>query len=163
MTDPAADLAAGMPFPDFTLELADGRSVTKSDFAGRKAVLFFYPRDDTPGCTTEAIAFSQAKSRFEAAGTAILGISKDPPAKHRAFIAKHGLTVDLATDVDNGLSDKLGIWTEKRNYGRTYMGMVRTTYLVDPAGMITRIWNKVRVKGHVDEVLEAAGGTGLSQ
>jgi len=148
---------AGQPFPDFSLETPDGGTVTKADLAGRKAVIFFYPKDNTPGCTTEAIDFTALKPEFEKADVALLGISKDSPQKHRNFIAKHDLTVDLATDAqDDGLSDRLGIWTEKKNYGRTYMGMVRTTYLLDEDGTILRVWPKVRVKGHAAEVLEAA-------
>ena len=152
-----SDFDLGQLFPDFSLEKPDGGTVTKEDLAGRKAVIFFYPRDNTPGCTTEAIDFTTLKPEFEQAGVALLGVSKDSPQKHRNFIAKHELTVDLATDAqDDGLSDRLGIWTEKKNYGRTYMGMVRTTYLLDEHGTILRVWPGVRVKGHAAEVLEAA-------
>ena len=147
----------GDAMPDIAMETPDGGSVRPSDFRGRKLVIFFYPKDNTPGCTTEAIDFSSLKPQFEAAGVALLGVSKDPPKKHQSFIAKHGLTVPLATDAqDNGLSDALGIWTEKQNYGRTYLGMVRTTYLVDPQGCIARVWPKVKVKDHAQAVLEAA-------
>ena len=139
------------------METPDGASVKPSDFAGRKLVMFFYPKDNTPGCTTENKDFSAPKDAFEKAGTALLGISKDSPKKHQNFIAKQELTVQLASDAEeNGLSDALGIWTEKKNYGRTYMGMVRTTYLVAPDGKIARVWDKVRVKGHAEAVLEAA-------
>ena len=147
----------GDAMPDIAMETPDGGSVRPSDFRGRKLVIFFYPKDSTPGCTTEAIDFSSLKPQFEAAGVALLGVSKDSPKKHQSFIAKHGLTVPLATDAqDNGLSDALGIWTEKQNYGRTYLGMVRTTYLVDPQGCIARVWPKVKVKDHAQAVLEAA-------
>jgi thioredoxin-dependent peroxiredoxin len=147
----------GDAIPDIALETPDGGSVRPSDFAGRKLVLFFYPKDDTPGCTTESKDFSTLAQAFEQAGTALLGISKDPPKKHLKFIDKHSLSVPLASDAETGgLSDALGIWTEKQNYGRTYMGMVRTTYLVGPDGRIARAWNKVKVKGHADEVLAAA-------
>ena len=147
----------GDALPDIALETPDGGSVKPSDFAGKKLVLFFYPKDDTPGCTTENLDFTALSADFAAAGTALLGISKDPPAKHRKFAEKHGLTVPLATDAaEGGLSDALGIWTEKQNYGRTYMGMVRTTILVGPDGRIARVWDKVKVKGHAAEVLEAA-------
>ncbi|QYU67187.1 peroxiredoxin [Leptolyngbya sp. 15MV] len=143
--------------PDIAMETPDGASVSPSDLRGRKLALFFYPKDDTPGCTTEAKDFSALKGAFDKAGTALLGVSKDPPKKHQKFIAKHGLAVDLATDAEEaGLSDALGIWTEKSMYGKTYMGMVRTTYLVDAQGRIARVWDKVKVKGHADEVLEAA-------
>ena len=147
----------GDPFPDIALETPDGAGVKASDFAGRKLVVFFYPKDNTPGCTIENIDFSALKAEFDAAGTALLGVSKDSPKKHLNFIAKHGLAAPLASDAEeNGLSDALGIWTEKQNYGRTYMGMVRTTYLIGPDGRIARVWNKVKVKGHAAEVLEAA-------
>ncbi|BDI59935.1 peroxiredoxin [Qipengyuania nanhaisediminis] len=148
---------AGDAMPDIPLETPDGGSVKPSDFAGRKLAIFFYPKDNTPGCTTEAKDFSALKADFEAAGTALLGVSKDSAKKHQNFIAKHDLTVDLATDAaEDGLSDALGIWTEKKMYGKTFMGMVRTTYLVDEKGQIARVWNKVKVKGHAEEVLEAA-------
>lgn len=148
---------AGDAFPDIALETPEGGSVKASDFAGRKLVVFFYPKDSTPGCTTENIDFSALKDQFEAAGTALLGVSKDSARKHQNFIAKHNLKAPLATDAEeNGLSDVLGIWTEKQNYGRTYMGMVRTTYLIGPDGKIARVWDKVKVKDHAQQVLEAA-------
>ena len=147
----------GDAMPDIAMETPDGGIVSPADLAGGKAVIFFYPRDNTPGCTTEAKDFSALKSEFEAAGVRLLGVSKDSPQKHRNFIAKHDLTVDLATDPEeNGLSDVLGVWGEKKNYGRTYMGMIRSTYLIDADGRIDRIWPKVRVKGHAQEVLDAA-------
>jgi thioredoxin-dependent peroxiredoxin len=148
---------AGDPLPDIALELSDGTTIKPSDYTGRKLVLFFYPKDDTPGCTTENLDFTALAPEFDEAGVALLGVSKDPPARHQKFAAKHGLKVPLASDAaEGGLSDALGIWTEKKNYGRTYMGMVRTTYLVGPDGKIARVWDKVKVKGHAAEVLEAA-------
>lgn len=147
----------GDAIPDIALTGPDGEPVRISDFMGRKLVLFFYPKDDTPGCTTENLDFSALAPEFAKAGTVLLGISKDPPAKHAKFAAKHGLTAPLASDAaENGLSDALGIWTEKQNYGRTYLGMVRTTYLVDAGGKIARVWDKVKVKDHAAQVLEAA-------
>ena len=149
----------GGTLPDIALERPDGSSVKPSDFRGRKLVLFFYPKDDTPGCTTENKDFSALADEFDKAGVALLGVSKDPPKKHAKFIEKHGLTAPLASDAqDGGLSDALGIWTEKQNYGRTYMGMVRTTLLVDSDGKIARVWDKVKVKDHAAQVLEAAKG-----
>lgn len=149
--------AVGDTLPEIALETPEGGTVRPSDFAGRKLVLFFYPKDDTPGCTTENIDFSALKPEFDAADVALLGVSKDPAKKHLKFIEKHGLSAPLATDAEeNGLSDALGIWTEKQNYGRTYMGMVRTTYLVDADGRIAHVWDKVKVKGHAAAVLEAA-------
>ncbi len=147
----------GDPIPDVALTTPEGATVRPADFTGQKLVLFFYPKDDTPGCTTENQDFTALAPDFAAAGTALLGISKDAPARHQKFIAKYGLAAPLASDAaEDGLSDALGIWTEKQNYGRTYMGMVRTTYLVGPDGRIARVWNKVKVKGHAAEVLEAA-------
>lgn len=147
----------GDVLPDIALETPDGGSVKPSDFAGRKLVVFFYPKDDTPGCTTENLDFSALAGEFGKAGVALLGVSKDPPKKHLKFIDKHGLTAPLASDAETGgLSDALGIWTEKQNYGRTYLGMVRTTYLVGADGRIARVWDKVKVKGHAEEVLAAA-------
>ena len=142
--------------PDIALEGADGTTVKPSDFRGRKLVVFFYPKDDTPGCTVENKDFSALLSEFDRAGTALLGVSKDPPAKHAKFAAKHALTAPLATDADGGLSDALGVWGEKSLYGRLFLGMHRTTYLVDAEGRIARVWRKVKVKGHAAEVLEAA-------
>jgi peroxiredoxin Q/BCP len=147
----------GDVLPDIALETPDGGKVRPSDFKGRKLVVYFYPKDDTPGCTTENIDFSGLASAFDKAGVALLGVSKDPPKKHQKFIEKHALAAPLASDAEaNGLSDALGIWTEKQNYGRTYMGMVRTTYLVGTDGKIARVWDKVKVKGHAGEVLAAA-------
>jgi peroxiredoxin Q/BCP len=147
----------GDAIPDIAMETPEGGSVKPSDFAGSKLVIFFYPKDDTPGCTTENKDFSALKDQFEAAGTKLLGVSKDPPKKHARFIAKHGLTAPLATDAEEGgLSDALGVWAEKQMYGKTYMGMVRATYLIDASGKIARIWDKVKVAGHAEEVLAAA-------
>jgi peroxiredoxin Q/BCP len=148
---------AGDAMPDVALEGASGEPVRVSDFRGRKLVVFFYPKDDTPGCTTENIDFSALAKDFAKADTALLGVSKDPPAKHAKFTAKHSLTVPLASDtVENGLADALGIWTMKSLYGRKFLGMERTTYLINRDGNIARVWRKVKVKGHAVEVLEAA-------
>ena len=149
--------AIGDAMPDIALQTPDGGTVKPSDFAGQKLVLFFYPKDDTPGCTNENKDFSALAGEFAMAGVALLGVSKDSPDKHRKFIAKHGLAAPLASDSENGgLSDALGIWAEKSMYGKTYMGMVRTTYLVDASGRIAQVWDKVKVKGHSEEVLAAA-------
>lgn len=147
----------GDRLPDIAMTTPEGASVKPSDFLGRKLVVFFYPKDDTPGCTTENKDFSALAEQFAAAGVALLGVSKDPPKKHAKFIAKHGLTAPLASDAEEGgLSDALGVWAEKSMYGKTYMGMVRATYLVGDDGKILRIWDKVKVAGHAQEVLEAA-------
>ena len=147
----------GDGLPDIALERPEGGSIRASDFAGRKLVLFFYPKDDTPGCTTENQDFTALADDFAKAGVALLGISKDSPARHVKFIAKYGLKAPLASDAaEGGLSDALGIWAEKQNYGRSYMGMVRTTVLVGTDGRIAKVWSKVKVKGHAAEVLTAA-------
>jgi peroxiredoxin Q/BCP len=146
----------GDPMPDIALEKPGGGPVKPSDFRRRKLVLFFYPKDDTPGCTIENKDFSSLAGEFDKAGTALLGVSKDPPAKHQKFTAKHDLAAPLASDAaTDGLADALGIWAEKSLYGRKYMGMERTTYLVDANGRIARVWRKVKVKGHAEEVLAA--------
>ena len=150
-------IAPGDSLPDIALTRPDGTSVRPADYAGQKLVLFFYPKDDTPGCTTENLDFSALSTEFAKAGTALLGISKDPPKKHEKFIAKHGLTAPLASDPEEGgLSDALGFWTEKSMYGRSYMGMVRSTVLVGADGKVAQVWSPVKVKGHAAEVLEAA-------
>jgi peroxiredoxin Q/BCP len=147
----------GDPMPDIALETPEGGTVRPSDFAGKPAVIWFYPKDNTPGCTTEAKDFTALADEFAKAGVALLGVSKDPADKHRKFIAKHDLAVPLATDAaEGGLSDALGIWTEKQLYGKKFIGMVRTTYLLDADGRIARVWDKVKVAGHAAEVLEAA-------
>jgi thioredoxin-dependent peroxiredoxin len=147
----------GDAVPDVAMTSPDGSSVKPSDFRGKKLVMFFYPKDDTPGCTVENQDFSALSADFAAAGTVLLGISKDPPARHVKFAAKYDLKAPLASDAaEGGLSDALGIWAEKQNYGRSYMGMVRSTVLVDAEGKIARVWSKVKVKGHAAEVLAAA-------
>ena len=147
----------GDAMPAVAMTGADGQAVSIGDFVGKPLVVFFYPKDDTPGCTVENQDFSHLGPEFAKAGVALLGVSKDPPARHAKFVAKYCLTVPLASDAESdGLSDALGIWMEKSMYGRTYMGMERTTYLVDAAGRIARVWRKVKVKGHAAEVLKAA-------
>ncbi len=150
-------ITEGQALPDIALEMPAGGEVRPSDFAGRKAVLFFYPKDNTPGCTVEAKDFSALQNEFTEADCALLGISKDSPQKHRNFIARHDLAVSLATDGEvEGLSDAVGVWAEKKMYGRTFMGMARTTILLDREGKVARVWPKVKVKGHAVEVLDAA-------
>ena len=158
----ASHPAPGTLAPNFTAPVAGGdyfpgASVSLAELKSHPVVLYFYPKDDTPGCTTENNDFSALKDQFEAAGTKLLGVSKDPAKKHAKFIAKHGLTAPLATDAEEGgLSDALGVWAEKQMYGKTYMGMVRATYLVDASGKIAQVWDKVKVAGHAEDVLAAA-------
>ena len=153
----SAALAEGQPLPDIAMETPDGDTINPASFVGKPAVLFFYPKDNTPGCTTEAKDFTALKPEFDKLGVSLLGISKCSAKKHQNFIAKHDLKTPLATDAEEGgLSDAIGVWTEKKMYGKTFMGMVRTTILLDKDGKVARIWPKVKVKGHADEVLEAA-------
>ena len=143
------------PAPEFTLPVTGGGDVTLSALKGAPVVLFFYPRDDTPGCTTESIGFSENLEAFTAAGAKVFGISRDTMAKHDKFAAKHGLTVPLLSDTEGTVTESYGVWVEKSMYGKTSMGIERATYLIDAEGNIARIWRKVKVAGHVDEVLAA--------
>lgn len=151
-----SDLQPGDLAPDFELPTDDGRVVRLADYAGRNLVLYFYPKDDTAGCTKEAQAFSAASERFAQAHTAILGVSKDSVATHAKFRAKYGLTVDLGADVEGRVVEAYGAWVQKSMYGRSYMGIDRSTFLIDGDGRIRTVWRKVKVPGHVEAVLEAA-------
>ncbi|MFQ3595018.1 MAG: peroxiredoxin [Sphingomonadaceae bacterium] len=141
--------------PDFTLETPDGK-VSLGDFRGRKLVLYFYPKDDTPGCTTEALDFTALADRFAAADTTVIGVSKDSVASHARFAAKHNLAVRLASDPDGATIEAFGSWVEKSMYGKKYMGIDRSTFLIGPDGKIAGVWRKVKVKGHAEDVLKAA-------
>lgn len=149
------EIVVGSDAPDFTLPGDSERTLTLSDFKGQYVVLYFYPRDDTPGCTTEAKEFTEAKDELSALNTVVIGMSKDTPAKHDKFIAKHELDVALASDEEGGTLEDYGVWVEKKNYGKTYMGIERSTFLIGPDGKVLEAWRKVRVKGHVDKVIEA--------
>lgn len=146
----------GATIPDLDLTLPDGGPLRLRNFIGRPVVIYFYPKDDTTGCTREAQAFSDRIEAFKAADTAVLGISRDTPASHRKFIAKYDLAVPLASDEDGSVTEAFGVWIEKSMYGRRYMGIDRSTFLFDAAGTLVRSWRKVKVAGHADEVLEAA-------
>jgi peroxiredoxin Q/BCP len=146
----------GDPVPDVKLEAMDGRTISPADFGGNKLVLYFYPKDDTSGCTAEAQAFSALAGEFEKAGTWLLGVSKDPARSHQKFTDKYGLSVPLASDTDGSVCEAFGTWIEKSMYGRKYMGIDRATFLVDRDGVVKRVWRKVKVPGHAEEVLEAA-------
>ena len=126
-----------------------------SALRGGTVVLFFYPRDDTPGCTKESIGFSEQLQAFADAGAQVFGISRDSVAKHDKFVAKHGLTTPLLSDENASVCEDYGVWVEKNMYGRKSMGIERSTFIIDPEGKIARVWRKVKVPGHVDEVLEA--------
>jgi len=149
-------LAVGAKAPAFTLPHDGGGTASLADFAGRKLVLYFYPRADTPGCTTEAIDFSRLKAAFNAADADILGVSADPAPAQEKFKAKHKLTIALASDEKHRMLEAYGVWQEKSMYGRKFMGIARVTFLIGPDQRIARIWPKVSVSGHADEVLAAA-------
>ncbi len=148
-------LDVGAKAPDFSLPANGEASISLADFRGKAVVLYFYPKDDTPGCTTEAKDFSALASDFSAAGAVVIGVSKDTAAKHDKFIAKHDLKVILAADIDGKTVEDYGVWVEKSMYGRTYMGIERATFLIDATGTIKEIWHKVKVKGHAETVLAA--------
>jgi peroxiredoxin Q/BCP len=151
-----ASLQDGDPAPDFTLGRDGGGTLSLSEFKGRKLVLYAYPKDDTPACTQEAIAFNGLRKEFAAADTEIVGISPDPVKRHDRFKAKHALDFPLVADGELNALQAYGLWVEKSMYGRRHMGVERTTFLIDRDGRIARIWRKVKVAGHAEEVLAAA-------
>lgn len=156
-------LQIGEEAPDFTVARDGGGQVTLSGLRGRKVVLYFYPKDDTPGCTTEACDFRDAMPDFSGISAEIVGISRDSVAKHERFRAKHGLPFALGADVEGDVCEAYGTWVEKSMYGRTYMGIERSTFLIDENGIIRHIWRKVRPRGHVSQVLETARALGESK
>ncbi len=149
-------LQVGTQAPEFSLPRDGGSTVSLSDFAGKNLVLYFYPKDDTSGCTAEAIAFNGLLEAFTADNTAILGVSADNVASHDKFKKKYDLNFPLASDETKTMLEAYGVWVEKSMYGKKYMGIERTTVLIDTSGKIAKTWNKVKVPGHADEVLEAA-------
>lgn len=151
-----AELKTGNAAPDFCLSRDGGGVLKLSDFKGKPVVLYFYPQDDTETCTAEAIDFSALKPEFDRLGVAVIGVSPDSVKKHDKFKAKYKLALDLAADEEMKTLNAYGVWGEKTMFGRKYMGVVRTTFLIDKDRRIARIWPKVRVKGHALEVLEAA-------
>ena len=148
-------LGEGDQMPDIAMETPEGGTVRPSDFKGKKAVIFFYPKDNTPGCTTEAKDFTALKPEFDEAGVALLGVSKDSPRKHQNFIAKNELPFDLLVDEEHEVSELYGVWQLKKNYGKEYYGIVRSTFLINEDGYIQEEWRNVKVKGHVEEVVSA--------
>jgi len=148
-------LAEGKKAPAFSMPTDGGGKVALKDLKGQNVVLYFYPKDDTSGCTREGIEFSEAIAKFKRAGAVVIGVSKDSVAKHDKFKDKHGLKVILGADEEGKVVEAYGAWVEKSMYGRKYMGIDRSTFLIDGAGKIRRIWRKVKVPGHVDEVLDA--------
>ncbi len=152
----AKELDPGDPAPDFALTIDGGGLARLADFKGKAVVLYFYPKDDTSGCTAEAIAFSQLKPRFEAAGAMVVGVSPDNAASHDKFKKKHALAVALAADPERAAIEAYGVWKEKSMYGRRYFGVERSTFLIDRDGRVAKVWRKVKVPGHAEEVLAAA-------
>lgn len=149
------ELAVGDKAPDFEMTTDTGDAVSLKDYKGEALVLYFYPRDDTPGCTREAIAFTQHAGAFKKAGAAILGVSRDTVAKHQKFKDKHDLGITLGADETGAVTEAYGVWVEKKMYGKTSMGIERSTFLIDGKGVIREIWRKVKVDGHAEAVLEA--------
>ena len=149
-------VAAGTKAPQFDLQTDSGKRLKLSELKGQKVVVYFYPKDDTSGCTIEAIDFTKAKAAFEKAGATVVGISPDSEESHCKFRDKHGLGITLAADPDHQAIDAYGVWVEKENYGKKYMGVQRATFLVGKDGKIAREWRNVKVAGHVEEVLAAA-------
>ena len=150
------DLAPNMKAPPFTLPRDGGGTVSLADYAGKKLVLYFYPRADTSGCTKEAMDFSRLRAAFAKAGTEILGVSADPVVAQDKFKSKHKLTIALGSDETHRMIEAYGVWQEKTMYGRKFMGIARTTFLIGPDQRIVRIWPKVSVSGHAEDVLAAA-------
>lgn len=149
-----AEIAVGATAPSFTLTDQNDRSVKLADFAGRWVVLYFYPKDDTPGCTTEACEFTDSLKSFEGLNAVVLGVSPDSPESHRSFIAKHNLRLTLLADPEKKVLEKYGAWGEKTNYGKTSMGVIRSTYLIDPSGKVAHHWPNVKAPGHAQKVAE---------
>ena len=149
-------LSEGDPAPDVTLEGMDGQPISLADYRVQKLVVYFYPKDDTSGCTREAQDFTALAGEFENAGAWVLGVSKDDAKKHRKFTDKYELKIPLATDRDGSVCEAFGTWVQKSMYGRKYMGIDRATFLIDGDGVIQRVWRGVKVPGHAEEVLAAA-------
>jgi peroxiredoxin Q/BCP len=149
-------VAVGDKAPDFTLPADNGGKASLKALKGKPVVLYFYPKDDTSGCTAEACAFRDALPDFSKVKAAIIGISRDPVASHDKFKKKHGLTFPLASDEDGKVCNAYGVWVEKSMYGRKYMGIERATFLIDGKGVVRNVWRKVKVNGHAEEVLKAA-------
>jgi peroxiredoxin len=146
---------AGAAAPSFDMSTDGGGRVALADFKGKALVLYFYPKDDTSGCTTEAKAFAEAAGQFAAAGAAVVGVSRDSVTSHDKFKAKYDLNFALGSDVDGAVSEAYGVWVEKNMYGRKYMGIERSTFLINAKGLVARVWRKVKVPGHAAEVLAA--------
>ena len=148
-------LQVGDQLPQFKLQDQDEKWIESNYYKGKPLVLYFYPKDDTPGCTKEALAFTAMMDEFESAGAVVLGVSKDPVKKHDKFVSKYSLSIPLLSDEDGDVCERYGTWVEKQMYGKTYMGIERSTFLIDGEGVVREIWRKVKVPGHAEAVLEA--------
>ena len=153
---PSAGVTSGDAAPSFELLDQAGASLSSAGLEGKPYVLYFYPKDDTPGCTTEACAFRDALPDFKKLGVRVIGVSPDSSSSHERFVAKYSLPFTLLSDPDKALSTAYGVWAKKQNYGREYMGVVRSTFLVDAEGVVRKAWSGVKVKGHVEQVQAAA-------
>jgi len=153
---PSAGVKVGDSAPSFELAAQGGTTLSSADLAGKGYVLYFYPKDDTPGCTTQACGFRDALPDFKKLGVRVIGVSPDSSASHERFIAKYSLPFTLLSDPDKSLSAAYGVWAKKQNYGREYMGVVRSTFLIDADGVVQKVWRSVKVKGHVEQVQAAA-------
>lgn len=156
-------LVTGQPAPAFSLPGDDGQTHDLQALAGRIVILYFYPKDNTPGCTKQAIAFSELRPQFEQAGATIIGVSRGTVASKGRFRDKHGLTITLCADPEAEIIQKYGVWVEKKLYGRAYMGIDRATFLIDAQGILRRQWHKVKVPGHAQEVLDAVRALAAGQ
>jgi peroxiredoxin Q/BCP len=150
-------LKAGDKAPAFSLKNGEGKTVKLSDYKGKRVVLYFYPKDNTPGCTKQACAFRDNSSKFAALNTQVLGVSTDSVESHVKFAEKFSLSFPLLSDPDHAVAEKYGVWKEKMNYGKKYLGLVRTTFIIDEAGKIAKVFNSVKVDGHEEKVLKALG------
>ncbi|QQM29139.1 peroxiredoxin [Martelella lutilitoris] len=155
-----SDVKEGEKAPDFTLPVAEGQVFSAADAKGKWLVLYFYPKDDTKGCTVEAVAFTALADEFEKAGAVVIGVSPDTLQSHARFAKKHDLAVLLGSDEDHSVAKAYGVWKEKSMYGRKFMGIERSTFLIGPDGVLKKIWRKVKVDGHAEAVLAEVGGEG---
>lgn len=150
-----SELQVGQQVPEFTLEASGGQEISLSDYRGKKVVLYFYPKDSTPGCTQEACDFRDSSAAYEQKGAVVLGISPDPVKSHDKFAQKYELSFPLLSDPDHAVAEAFGVWQLKKMYGKEYEGIVRSTFLIDEEGILIKAWYKVKVKGHTEEVFAA--------